>query len=255
MKFLPPILRVMSTMVALAVSRGAEPMDRPIAVTSSLEAVLPAALGPLLLEQATVSFLVTVDETGALVDYLALEATHHGLLASAEQTLEKTTFQPAQRDGKPIQSSMQLTLAFYDPAQRAARSGLLAVPFGGSPGDAVQRRVYENTKARFVYRSSLPKELDQPLTITATRMVVLTDAAGVPACGDCVVEFYVDRLGRPRALRVVKSDNETVALSAIMSLRETRFVPPTRHQAPTFVKVRQPFHYTPQPATTDPQTS
>lgn len=228
-------------------SAQGESTDHPIQVLSPLETILPSSLKALLLEAPTVRVLVTVGDDGKLVDYLALEAPHHELLDKAEAFVKKIEFRPAVVEGKSIQSSAEIAVSFFDPEQRAFRQGVVAMPFGGSPGDAVARRTYELNKDRFTYQRAEPAQLDQPITLVETKVIVLTDASGQPAHGLCMVEFYVDRKGEPRAPRILKSDNETVSLSALLTLQHTRFKPPTHRGAPTYVRVRQPMSFAPPP--------
>jgi hypothetical protein len=226
-----------------AILAATENGTHPIQQTGILEAVIPAPLQPLLLENAQVKFLVTVNEEGKIVDHLAIAATHHELLARADQALLQATFAPATDQGKPVQSSAEVTVFFFDPEQRAVRSGLISQPHGLTATEGAMRRIYEVSKARFAYRRAVAAELDHPVEAKETKVMVLTDAAGVPAAGGCVVDFYIDPQGEVRMPRVVSSDNETVALSALLTLQHTRYSPVTRNGVPAYVKVRQPISY------------
>ncbi len=233
--------------VLLAVGlRAAEAGDRPIQLTEKYETVIPVPLQSLLLDNPTVRYFVTVNEEGKLVDYLALDAMHFGLLDRADVILKQAVFSPALAAAKAVQASGEVTLYFFDPEQRALRSGLITRPFGLSQTDATSRRVYETSKDRFVYRRAEPAELDQPITELETKIMVLTDANGQTASGACVVDFYIDRRGEVRAPRMVSSDNETVALSALLTLQHTRYAPISRAKGtPAYVKVRLPMSFAP----------
>lgn len=231
--------------------RAEEPGTRPIQLASKLEAVIPAQIKSLLIENPTVRFWVTVNEEGKLVDHIALEATHHELLTRAEQTLQQAVFDPALDNGKAVQSSGEVTVYFFDPEQRGYQQGLVARPFGMTATDVASRRVYETSKARFAYRRAEPAELDRPVEVREAKVMVMTDAAGRPAAGECVVEYYIDTRGDVRAPRVVSSDNEAVALSALLTLQHTHYGPITRDGGvPAYVKVRQPMSFAPGTGTT-----
>jgi len=250
--FMKPLLRV-GCVVALGVLAWALPPalradgagTRPIQLETNLEAVIPSQLKSLLLENPEVRFLITVNEEGKLSDYLAIEATHHELLPRAEELLRQAVFAPALDQGKPVQASCEITVRFFDPDQRAYRNGMGPMPFGNTSMEGANRRIYEVSKARFVYRRAETSELDQPVEMRETKVLVMTDAAGQPAAGECVVEYYIDSRGEVRQPRVVKSDNDTVALSALMTLQRTRYAPVTRAGLPAYVKVRQPMSYAP----------
>lgn len=232
--------------LALAPVLGAgESATRPIQLTNNLEAVIPAQLTPLLLDNPTAKFLVTVNEEGKLVDHIALAATHHELLARAQEILQQAVFEPAFAKGKPVQASGEVTVYFFDPEQRAYHSGLITKPFGSTSMEGASRRIYEGSKDRFAYRRAGTAELDQPVELRETKLIVLTDAGGQPAAGQCVVDYYIDARGEVRAPRVVSSDNDTVALSALLTLQHTRYTPVTRGGVPAYIKVRQPMSYAP----------
>ncbi len=230
------------------------PGSRPIQLSHGLEAVIPKPLLPLLLDQPYVRFLVTVNEEGKIVDFLAVEATHFELLDRAEKTLqEQAEFTPGLDQGKPVLASGEVTVNFYDPEQRAVRNGMIGRPYGLDATEAVNRRMYENTKEHFIYRLATGAELKEPLTMREGKIMVLTDASGRPAAGSCVVEFYIDRRGDVRMPHMVSSDNDTVALSALLTLRQAHYAPILRtNDVPAYVKVRQPMSFAP-PAETPPE--
>ena len=219
--------------------------NRPIQVDSYLEAVIPADLKSMLLREAWVKYLITVNAEGVLVDYMPVEATHYGLLERGEQCLRNARFSPALSNGKPVQSSMEVAVTFFDPEQRAFHSGLISTPYGSSSMDAAVRWMSEASMDTFRYRESTPSELDHPLELKSAKVLVLTDVNGRPAEGDCMVEFYIDADGNVRMPRIVSSDNELVSKSALMTIRESRFAPLTRKGKPTYVKVQQPIRFHP----------
>jgi hypothetical protein len=234
---------MLSALCASVGLAAAENGSLPIQQTGTIEAVIPADLQPLLLENAQARFLVTVNEEGQLVDYLPVEATHHALLPRAVETLRQVVFAPALKDGKPVQGTAEVTVFFFDPEQRAIRSGMISRPFGVTPSEGAERRIYEGSKGRLAYRRATAAELDRPLETRESKIVVLTDAEGRPAVGECLVDYYIDAQGEVRMPRVLKADNDTVALSALMTLQKTRYGPVTRDGIPAYVKVRQPMSY------------
>jgi hypothetical protein len=239
---------LIALLLATTVARAGSPAedgiaDRAVTVRSSLEVVLPEKLRPLLLDQPTVRFIVTVDEAGRLVEYLAVEATHHELLEKAEQAIIETQFEPAIAGGRAVAGATDVRVTFFDPEQRALRTGLTGQPFGSSGAEAVARRVYEGAKDLYVFRQSTPAELDAPLAMAEGKLIVLADEEGRTASGQCLVDYFVDHRGQVKMPRIVSSDNETVARSALLTLQQLRFVPPTHNGQPTCVQVRQPFIY------------
>jgi hypothetical protein len=223
--------------------RAGESGDRTVGVDGDLEEVIPLELKPMLLVEPFVRFLVTVNEDGKLVDYLAVFATHFGLLERAEKRLLRAEFSPALSAGVPVQASTDVYVTFFDPEQRAFHSGLISRPSGSTSMDAAVRWMSEAGKESLEYGVSQSDELDHPLEIRETKILIMTDADGRPAEGDCVIEFFVDDRGEVRLPRIVSSDNVTVSTSALLTVRETHFAPVTRNGRPTYVKVRQPMEF------------
>lgn len=217
--------------------------DGPVVVKSSLDVRMPEELRALLLENPAARFLITVDEDGRLIEYVAVEATHHGLIERAEEAIRTAKFAAATSRGQTVQSTAGVRVTFFDPEQRALQDGLVSQPFGSSSSDAVSRRIYANAKDRYMFRQSDQSELDAPLAMLQGRLLVLADDDGQAAVGRCIVDYYVDHRGQARIPRIVSSDNDTVARSALLTLQHLRFAPPTRDGSPTCVKVRQPFIY------------
>ena len=132
---------------------------------------------------------------------------------------------------------------FFDPEQRAWRQGSGQLPFGGTPSDAANSRIFSNSAASFVYEQSDREELDSPLTQLQAVRRVYSSQDGVRTRGECLVEFYVGPNGRARFPTAIESDNNDVAISAALTLLETRFVPPRKNGHPTYVKIQQRFRF------------
>lgn len=231
-------------------------VDRPLQPASPIEAVIPMDLRGLLLNQPVVSFLVSVDEHGKLVEFMPIAAPHYKLLEAAEKHLLEAKFEPATKDGKPVGSTGWVTVNFFDPGQRAFFQGLIDTPPAGNAGDLADRRIYEMTKDRYVFRRAKPSELDHPVEVKETEVILYTDKAGQAARGHCMVEFWIDPAGEVKFPRVLQSDNEAVATSALLTLRKTKFAPPTLKGRPTYVQVRQPMDFdTGAPAASAPAQS
>jgi TonB family protein len=224
--------------------QASDPADRPLAPVDRLEVPIPISLRGLMLEQPTVTFWVGVDETGRLVDFLPIGASYHRLLEAAEQGLRRATFAPALRAGQPVLAQGAVTVQLFDPNQRAYFQGLIPLPTPGNAGDLVERKLYEAHKEAYEYRPAKPSELARPLEVVEAKVTLVTDQAGRPAQGRCLVEYWVDPQGVPKFPRLLQSDNDTVALSALQTLRATRFAPPTRAGGvPACVQVRQPMEF------------
>ena len=222
--------------------------DHPLQLVEQLEEIIPANLKSLLLVNPRVDFLVTVNAEGKLVDSLPIEATHYELLTRAEHALQRALFTPALVQGHGVQASTKIAVYFFDPEQRAVRHGLIALPYGSTATEGASRRLYDLSRSQFVYRRAESTELDQPITVRTSKVMVLRDEQGQPAVGDCIVDFYINARGEVHLPRVISADNETVALSALLTLQQTSYTPISRRKVPAFVKVRQPMNFAPRGA-------
>lgn len=243
-------LRGVFLLALVPVLAGGAPATRPIQIANSLEAQVPPPLRTLLLENPRVRFMITVNEEGQLVDFLATEATHHELLPRAEEVLQQAGFAPALDQGRPVQTSAEVTVSFYDPDQVAYQRGLARMPFGSTTTESSARRLYLGAKDRFVYRRAETAELDKPVEMLATKVMVVLGADGRSPVGECLIEFFIDARGEVRQPRIISTDHEKVSLSALLTLQQTRFAPITRAGGvPAYVRVRQPMSYGPEAGT------
>jgi hypothetical protein len=205
--------------------------------------MIPHSVKHLQIPNPNVIFHVVVDADGSLIDYLAIEATHHELLQKAEEKLQKAHFEAARYKGEAIRGKLAVAVSFFDPEQRAWKSGMTGAPMGGSVSDGVKRRMYERSKDIEVYKESQPAELDQPLRLIKSQLCLVHPPGQPMEQGRVVVEYFVDRMGNIRMPKVLESDSEYLTKSALLTLEASQFEPPVRNGRPTFVKVRQPFNF------------
>ena len=208
-----------------------------------LEATLPSDLTYLQIENPLVIFLVNIDANGHLIQSMAVEATHFGLLGKAEQKLSKCEFTPARKNGVDIPAELFVTISFYDPVQRAWKRGLGGMPMGSTLNEATDRKLYESSKAEYVYGESSPSDLDAPLSVVESELLLVEEIDKTVETGSVVVEYFIDYRGKVCFPRIISSDHESLRKSVLMTLSKTRFSPPTVNGKPTFVRVRQPFNF------------
>lgn len=216
---------------------------RPVKLRSPLEVSIPQDLKHLGISRPEVKFRVIVDGEGAITDYLAVEATHFGLLEPAEKKLAVARFEPATLDGEATVGKITITVTFFDPEQRAWKQGGIAAPHGGSVSDAVERRLYSANPDALRYAESEPSLLDEPLKLLESKIYRLHAPEKNAPVGSVLVEYYIDAKGRVRLPEILETDDDTLSMSVLMSLQSTRFRPPTVEGRPTYVRVRQPFNF------------
>lgn len=215
----------------------------PPKLVKRLEVPIADNLRHLHLQSPMVVYRVVVHADGTILDYLATEASHHELLEPAEKKLAEAKFRPATQDGKAVSSKMSIAVNFFDPVQRAWRRGGIGIPAGSSGIEGVDRKMTMSALESIQYVESLPNELDDRLRILETRLVKVHAPDEPMPKGQVVVEYYVNRKGEVKLPEIVKTDGQYLSLSALETLKRTKFEPPSRKGLPTFVKVRQPFNF------------
>ena len=211
----------------------------------ALEAQMPIELRQLNIIDPQARVRVSLDQEGQVYEVMCLWATHHALVARAEETVRNFDFIPFFAPDEPRRRTGELTVFFYDPEQVAMRQmGSIKPVYGDHVGEAVEAKFYRASPDRFVYEKSQPDDLDDLLVVTGGRLVVVQDLEGNRASGDCLVEFYVDQDGKIRFPKILSSDSEAVSKSALLSLKTFVFEPPRhRNGIPTYVRVRQPIGF------------
>jgi hypothetical protein len=233
-------------LMALITSSAEEPQKdgfKPAKPVRPIETTIPYEIKHLHLNDPSVLFHVLIEDNGTVIDYLAIDATHHILLELAEKALLKANFKPAQKDGNAVSSKLAVRVWFFDPEQRAMKRGMIGLKGGTTSLDTIDRRLYQSKRETFRYKESMQGDLDKPLRMLESKLLLIHPEGEPMQKGRVVVEYTVDHAGRVRLPEIVETDGEYLSLSAISSLRETVFAPPTCDGKPTYVRVRQPFNF------------
>jgi hypothetical protein len=231
-------------LVVLACSNlPAETQYLPAKLAHPLEAKMPQDLKHLFMDNPRVTFHVKVAPDGQMLDAMAVEATHFGLLKKAEEKILEAKFEPASKDGKPALGKISVIITFYDPEQRAYMRGLSGPPLGGTVSDAVEKRKYELNKASYRYAECKPQELDEPLQIIESKLCLVHPPDEPARKGKVLVKYYIDHEGHIHLPEILKTEDEYLTLSVLETLNHTRFAPPKRNGNPALVSVRQPFNF------------
>jgi TonB family protein len=220
-----------------------EPDYVPVKLVRALETMIPGDLKHLMMEDPRVKFRVLVTPEGEILDSVAIEATHFGLLEKAQEKLKDARFEPALMDGQPAAGNIIVIITFYDLEQRLWKRGLAPPPQGGTVSDAVERRFYRMNPDAFHYKECQPSELDNPLQLVEARLCLVHPPDEAAQSGQVLVEYFIDYHGDVHLPKILESEGEYLSLSALETLQHTRFAPPTRDGKPALVKVRQPFNF------------
>ncbi len=230
--------------LALGFSQEADPAQEvrapvPLEVT---HLPIPQDLKHLLIQKPYVDFLLLIDETGVVKDFVATASNHAKLLPPAQRLVERLHFEPAQQEGKAIPIRHTIRIHFEDFQQQAWRdSG--QIPMGSVSTDGTGRKFFDQAPSAFAYTQSEVTELDVPLQLEQGALRIVEGPEGQPPAGSCTIEFYIDSDGVPRLPSVLESDSELASLSGLASLQSMQFKPLRKDLNPTYVKVRQRFQF------------
>jgi len=214
-------------------ARAADPGAAPIRVIQTTELKFPVTGDTLTLSAGQAQVLINVDAGGRLADWLVMSYTQPAFADAAVHALQQWRFEPARVDGRPVGSREALTFDF-----KAT----------GNVVSTLSVEMYDNFVASIfgqtVHWQVCPSdELDGPLQALKTVRPKFAGAAwkgGSPG-GRVVLDFYVDRTGRPRMPVVVSATETLFAAAAVDALEDWRFSPPRRGGQPVAVRVRQEF--------------
>lgn len=187
------------------------------------------ALSPVSLGKACLA--INVDADGRLIDWMVLSHTHQAFADSAVAALRSWKYEPARIDGRPVGVRAEVEFTFE------ARGKVVTV----SPADVME--------ALFGHLEKVEHEVCRPREIDAPLRVVHSVAPGYPPVADLgrsgtravVVDFYVDREGRPRMPVILEGENDQLAAEAVGALSQWRFSTPTRGGRPVAVRAQQRF--------------
>lgn len=174
----------------------------------------------------------TVRETGSVGEVNIVEASAPEFGQALVAALESSGF------NRPVDGTRATKV------QLRQRAVFAAVPEGAAPESAPLARLVNAVRAGDV---GAAKGLDGKLT-PLYRVPPVYPAAllnkGRPA-GKAEIDFVIDRDGRARLPRIASASHEEFGWAAATAVAQWVFAPPQRGGAPTDVKVRIPFEFTP----------
>jgi TonB family protein len=222
---------LVAALASIAVHTASADAIVPPKVIQTFEPRFPAALELTTVSSGTAELLMTVDSTGKLVDVLVIGYSHKEFGRTAVETVREWRYEPALRDGQPIESRMRLSLTF--------RSNMRVFTLMASETpDVLIRRASGLERLNLV---SNAEDLDRPLEVLHPATPVHPGRATPMPEGQAVLDFFVDETGRARVPVVVGTTHPSFSSAAMDALEDWRFAVPTRRGRPTIVRMRQTF--------------
>jgi TonB family protein len=202
--------------------------DRPLRIIKQANLEFPPRLLAMGITSGEVRLFLSVAADGTLVDHLFVAFTHYEFSNEVSRTVPHWRYEPAEVDGRPIASTVALTVRF-------AVSGMVVLERHGLeelPEDASTTR----------FRARELHELD------AVPRAVFKVTPPTPAYainGRVRVDFYIDENGNVRMPVVAAADDERLGWAAQAAIAKWQFEIPRRGGHPVLARASQVFVFTP----------
>ncbi|MCZ6674551.1 MAG: energy transducer TonB [Verrucomicrobia bacterium] len=176
--------------------------------------------------------LIEVNNEGIVGDIVILKSTHRAFSLAVINTVSKTEFQPAVKDGQPVAARLIIKNHFI------------------SDRHVTVRKIGEKTRPYWVDERTVkslvfgPLDLDQPLVrIETTAPIYPEDLMQTNLAGGVLIEFFIDEKGSVRAPTIISSSHEAFSESALEAIRLWKFSPPKSRGDPVTVRARQQLNF------------
>lgn len=175
---------------------------------------------------AKVAFLI--DVTGRVTDVKVLAASNPAFGLAMTAALEVYEFIPAQKNGKPCPSVLNMEQKF------SKSEGLLSE----TDEDLIKM---ENKHLERIFSAN---KLDNPLKPTHQRSPVFPSTLrGQRNQGEALIQILIDEEGKVHLPRIVKATDPAFGYAAMQAVVEWRFDPPKAGGKPAVVRVLVPFEF------------
>ena len=222
------------TATAFAQESGTGPAAplKPKLITP-IQAIMPMSLHNTNIQNPKVVARIQVSGNGMVEDLVILEASHINLIDRAESLIRKALFDPGDvRLNEAIR--FELILPFLYPSD-------LGMP-NKTTVDDIEIMIDEVKDEDLSVRFHKPGELDEtPRLLERGEIYVPQDEDGEPVPGEAKVEFYVNHKGEVRLPRVLSSTDDEMAIAALATVKDMKFLPPTVNGNPAVTQVRMPY--------------
>lgn len=204
----------------------------PLRIDETVEPVFPPELERLAVSDGSAKIVISVDETGRLMDCLAVAYSHPDFAQAAMAALKHWRFLPATLGGEPLGSVREIDFNFED----------RQLVVNQTATDNVRSLMFALMRQDYVWRICTPRELDRPPElIHAVRPVYPARLAQRGAAAAVTVEFYIDEQGAVRMPAITGPAEPALAQAAVAAVQQWKFAPPLRRGRPALVQASQTF--------------
>lgn len=209
-----------------------EPVEEPTLIAPIL-AMVPHTMDTSRILNPRVVAKIQVTKDGSVEDVVVTEASDLLLVERAEKLIREARFKMPARDSA-VSVRFDLHLPFHYPSDLAVVSI--------SPSDDIRQVMSGSSIDEIGFKLHAPEELDTPPKLIDRGQVFRPDNdQGEPIPGSAIVEFYVNHRGEVSLPKVVSSSHPEVAIAALGTISDMKFVPPTVDGEPTVTIMQMPF--------------
>lgn len=241
------IAALLSNRAALIAGPADSHASQGIGIEMTQAPKIPESLLKAGVTSALATLVVSVDENGALDDWLLVEASDQSLEKAIAEVIETWTFRPALQDGQAIAARQTFPLQFEAaaPTQRFSRltnSDTLAYRYF-DPADRSE------IKHKYTQRIQLvdPPDLDQlPTLIEYVKPSVAPEVYAANKGASLRFTFYLDGEGRVRMPSLSHIDgpaSPAAIFAAQTALEQWKFEPVTQGGKPVLTLLAQTIHF------------
>ncbi|MEX0331186.1 MAG: energy transducer TonB [Puniceicoccaceae bacterium] len=192
---------------------------------------IPYTIVHLVDADATATVILRIDESGSVIDWVALDLPHYDLIRPLDRAFQSARFQPAMMDGEAVLIDIVVDV----PVGEVGYYGIINL----DPATYLEIKLNRMSGGLYGLRVAPGHALDEPLKlISEGKPVVFIDEAGNRVSGEQEVEFYIDQDGIPRVVRSDQEDDPFLRDAAHQTVEQFRFAPPRCNGRPTVVKAR-----------------
>ena len=207
--------------------------SKSVTIDSVVDPIFPVKLGINGISEGSVTVLVSVDDKGRMMDWIALSATDTEFVNSVKRVLPDWKFDPANLNGTPIAACACITVHFKNDTVTMNYNAL-------QMATAFLNRNIDTKEKPLVTRFSDLDKIPEPSNIVQPAI----DAA-IPAEareGEVDIAFFIDKDGHVRIPIMTESKGDPrLADAAYDALSKWEFAKPLSHGEPVIVRASQKF--------------
>lgn len=207
--------------------------DKDIVIDRVVDPIYPIKLGAMGIAEGSVTVIISVDNTGKMMDWVPVSATKPEFVRSVANVIDHWEFKPAYKNGEPVASAISVSVKFRNDSVVMSMNGIQMV-------QALMNSYTDPKEYSLIARYSELDSIPEPVNIIQPGI----DPA-IPENnrnGEVVIGFFIDSDGQVRMPIMMECKGDIrLANSAYDALAQWKFAPPLSRGRPTMVRASQKF--------------